>query len=124
MEDQQANTSQQANTPQDAQQARESNERIVALIQAKIKELNTNYNFSMQYHDIIQKILSTLEEQTYEKINNSLSDCFGYLNFFKDSSELYSKFAEQIHNSNKTITFSDKKPKIGDTFLSTVMQST
>ena len=124
MEDQQTNTSQQANTPQDAQQARESNERIVALIQAKIKELNTNYNFSMQYHDIIQKILSNFEEQTYEKINNSLSDCFGYLNFFKDSSELYSKFAEQIHNSNKTITFSDKKPKIGDTFLSTVMQST
>ena len=48
MEDQQTNTSQQANTPQDAQQARESNERIVALIQEKIKELNTNYNINFK----------------------------------------------------------------------------
>ena len=121
MEEQQANDN---NTPQNADQRRENNEKIVALIQEKIKELNTNFNFSMQYHDIIQKIFTNLEEQTYEKINNSLNDCFGYLNFFKDSSELYSKFAEQIQNCNKAITFTNKKPKIGDDFLSTLMQST
>ena len=106
------------------QQKRENNEKVVALIQEKIKELNTNFNFALQYHDIIQKIFATLEEQTFEKINNSLNDSVGYLNFFKDSSELYSKFAEQIQNSNKSITFSNKKPKIVDDFLSTLMQST
>ena len=120
---QKEDTEKQAKEEQQKKKQDEKN-RIISAIKEKIKELNTHYTFSLQYHDLIQKILTNLEEQTYEKINNSLNDCFGYLHFFKDSSDLYSKFAEQIQNSNKLITFTEKKPKMNDDFLSTVMQST
>ena len=102
----------------------EENARIVSLIKEKIKKLNGYYNFCLQYEEIIYKILLTLDESTYEKIYNSLDDNFNYLYFFKNSSELYSNFAEEIQNCNKLITFSQKKPKMTDDLLSNVMQNT
>ena len=128
-EQQKENKAQKEDTEKQAKEKKQKKKqdeknRIITAIKEKIKELNTHYTFSLQYHELIQKILTNLEEQTYEKINNSLNDCFGYLHFFKDSSDLYSKFAEQIQNSNKLITFTEKKPKMNDDFLSTVMQST
>ena len=102
----------------------EENARIVSLIKEKIKKLNGYYNFCLQYEEIIYKILLTLDESTYEKINNSLDDNFNYLYFFKNSSELYSNFAEEIQNCNKLITFTQKKPKMTDDLLSNVMQNT
>ena len=103
---------------------REENNKIINMIKEKIKKLNTLYNFCLQYEDVIYKILMNLDESTYEKINNSFNDYFSYLNFFKSSSELYSKFADQIQNTNKIITFTEQKPKMTDNFLSNVMQST
>ena len=102
----------------------EENARIVSLIKEKIKKLNGYYNFCLQYEEIIYKILLTLDESTYEKIYNSLDDNFNYLYFFKNSAELYSKFAEEIQNCNKLITFTQKKPKMTDDLLSNVMQNT
>jgi len=102
----------------------EENARIVSLIKEKIKKLNGYYNFCLQYEEIIYKILLTLDESTYEKIYNSLDDNFNYLYFFKNSSELYSNFAEEIQNCNKLITFTQKKPKMTDDLLSNVMQNT
>ena len=102
----------------------EENARIVSLIKEKIKKLNGYYNFCLQYEEIIYKILLTLDESTYEKIYNSLDDNFNYLYFFKNSSELYSNFAEEIQNCNKLITFTQKKPKKTDDLLSNVMQNT
>jgi len=103
---------------------KEENDRIVGIIKDKIKKLNDYYNFCLQYEDVIYKILFNLDELTYEKITNSLDDSFNYLYFFKNSAELYSKFAEEIQNTNKLITFEEKKPKMTDEFLSNVMQST
>ena len=103
---------------------KEENDRIVGVIKDKIKKLNDYYNFCLQYEDVIYKILFNLDELTYEKITNSLDDSFNYLYFFKNSAELYSKFAEEIQNTNKLITFEEKKPKMTDEFLSNVMQST
>ena len=103
---------------------REENDRIVSLIKEKIKKLNSYYNFCLNYENIINKILLTLDELTYEKINNSLDDDFNFLYFFKNSAELYSKFAEEIQNCNKLITYTEKKPKMTDDFLSNVMQET
>lgn len=109
---------------QKQQKKKEENDRVISTIKEKIKQLNTSYDFSIQYLDLVHKIISNFDELTYEKINNSLSDCFNYLYFFKNSAELYSKFAEEIQNSNKLITFTDQKPKMTDNFLSNVMQNT
>ena len=103
---------------------KEENDRIVGVIKDKIKKMNDYYNFCLQYEDVIYKILYNLDELTYEKITNSLDDGFNFLYFFKNSAELYSKFAEEIQNCNKLITFDEKKPKMTDGFLSNVMQST
>ena len=103
---------------------KEENDRIVGVIKDKIKKMNDYYNFCLQYEDVIYKILYNLDELTYEKITNSLDDGFNFLYFFKNSAELYSKFAEEIQNCNKLITFEEKKPKMTDGFLSNVMQST
>lgn len=65
-----------------------------------------------------------MDELTYEKINNSLDDSFNYLYFFKNSADLYTKFSEQVQNSNKLIHFTEKKPRMNDDYLSNVMQST
>ena len=99
-------------------------EETIAIIKSKIKEIRTNYNFYNQYHDIIFKIIKSLEDLTYEKITNSVQDSLNYLSFFKNCSELYSKFAEQIKNSNKIITSTTQKPKMNDNFLNDVMQNT
>ena len=103
---------------------KEENDRIVGVIKDKIKKMNDYYNFCLQYEDVIYKILYNLDELTYEKITNSLDDGFNFVYFFKNSAELYSKFAEEIQNCNKLITFEEKKPKMTDGFLSNVMQST
>ena len=99
-------------------------EETIAIIKSKIKEIRTNYNFYNQYHDIIFKIIKSLEDLTYEKITNSVQDSLNYLSFFKNCSELYSKFAEQIKNSNKIITPPTQKQKMNDNFLNDVMQDT
>ena len=103
---------------------KEENDKIVGVIKDKIKKMNDYYNFCLQYEDVIYKILYNLDELTYEKISNSLDDGFNFVYFFKNSAELYSKFAEEIQNCNKLITFEEKKPKMTDGFLSNVMQST
>ena len=102
----------------------EGNDKVVLLVKEKIKKLNEYYNFCLHYEEIIHKILLTLDESTYEKITNSLDDYFNYLNFFKNSSELFSKFAGEIQNFNKFITFTQQKPKITNDFISKVMQNT
>ena len=99
-------------------------EETISSIKSKIKELKNNYNFYIHYHDLLFKIIRNLENLTYEKITNSVQDSFNYLSFFKNCSELYSKFAEQIKNSNKIITSTTEKPKMNDNFLCDVMQTT
>ena len=122
----QINAENQAKLEQEKQQKeiKAQKDKIVSIIKGKISQLVNNYNFTMHYEELLYKILFNLDELTYDKITNSLNDCFSYLHFFKNSSELYSKFAEQIQNSNKLITFTEKKPKINDDFLSGVMQNT
>ena len=118
------------NPPQPVQQnnnnnnINEENERTVGLIKSKIKEIKDKYNFSIQFYDLMNKILKLLQDLTYEKITNSVNECHSYFSFFKHSSELYSKFAEQINVSNNTIMSTVKVPKMNDDFLLGVMQKT
>ena len=102
---------------------KEEKEKTISIIKTKIKEIKKHYNFFIQYHDILFKIIKSLEDLTYEKISNSIHDSSNYLTFFKNSSELYSKFAEQINNTNNLINFS-KNPKMNDNFLNEIMQTT
>ena len=102
----------------------EENARIVSTIKSKIKEIKEKYNFSIQFYEIMNKILKNLQELTYEKITNSVNECNSYFSFFKHSSELYSKFAEQINVSNTSIMSTEKVPKMNDDFLLEVMQKT
>ena len=102
----------------------QENQQIVASIKSKIKEIKDKYNFTIQFYEIMNKILKNLQDLTYEKVTNSINECNNYFSFFKNSSELYSKFAEQINSSNNIIMSKVKAPKMNDDFLLEVMQKT
>jgi hypothetical protein len=106
------------------QNKKEEKENAILLAKSKIKELKENYNFYLQYHDILFNMINYLEKLAYEKISNSINDSFNYLTFFETSSEIYSKFAEQIKQSNDIIMSSKKLPKMNDNFLLEIMQNT
>ena len=113
------------NAPNEAAQRRNNEaQKTVDIIKSKIKDLRNNFNFSLQLYDIITKIIKNFQDLTYEKLANTINECSNYFSFFKNSSELYSKFAEQIHTSNSSIMSSLKVPKLGDNFLLGVMQKT
>ena len=113
------------NAPNDqAKKKSDENKKTVELIKSKIKDLRTNFNFSLQFYDIIMKIIKNIQDLTYEKLANSMNETSNYFSFFKHSSELYSKFAEQIHSSNNSIMSSLNVPKLNDNFLLGVMQKT
>jgi len=103
--------------------SKEEKEKVISIIKAKITELKNNYNFCIQYYDTLHKITNYLNELTYEKIKNSVNDSSSYLSFFKNSSELFSKFTEQINSSNNIIKFPEK-PKMNDNFLNNAIQAT
>ena len=106
------------------QNKKEEKENTILLVKSKINELKENYNFYRQYHDILFNMINYLEKLAYEKISNSINDSFNYLTFFETSSEIYSKFAEQIKQSNDIIMSSKKLPKMNDNFLLEIMQNT
>ena len=107
-----------------AKRRKEEAKKTVEIIRTKIKTLKNNFNFSLQFYDIITKIIKNFQDLTYEKLTNTIKETYNYFSFFKNSSELYSKFAEQIHTSNNTIMSSLNLPKLNDNFLLGVMQKT
>ena len=102
----------------------QENENTVEIIKTKIKELREKYNFSIQFYDTMNKILKNLQDSTYEKLTNSINEYLNYFSFFKNSSEMYSKFAEQIKISNSSIMSKENVSKLNDDFLLGVMQKT
>ena len=72
----------------------------------------------------MNKIIKYFQDFAYEKLTNTINEYYNYFSFFKNSSELYSKFAEQINISNNLIMSSLKVPKMNDNFLLGVMQRT
>jgi len=102
----------------------EEKEKSILTIKSKIIKLKKDYLFYLQYQEILFNIINYLEELTYEKITNSINDSFNYLSFFQSSSEIYSKFAEQIKNTNNIIISSKNLPKMNDNFLYEIMQNT
>ena len=117
---------QQGANPQNelAKRRKEETKKTIDIIRTKIKTLRDNFNFSLQFYDIITKIIKNFQDLTYEKLTNTINETYNYFSFFKNSSELYSKFAEQIHTSNNTIMSSLNLPKLNDNFLLGVMQKT
>jgi len=101
---------------------KEEEEKTKSIIKSKIKEVKNNYNFCIQYDNILFKIIKYLDHLTYERISNSIEDNLNFLSFFKNSSDLYTKFIEQIKISNSIILNSPEKPKINDKFLNEHMQ--
>ena len=99
-------------------------EETINIIKSKIKELRNNFNFYIQYHDLLFKIISSLENLTYEKISSSIYDYIKYQNFFKRLSDYYTKFEEGIKISTEILKSSTEKPKMNDKCLDEIMQST
>ena len=114
----------QINTPLNNDLHRQEEERIVEIIKLKIKNIREKYNFSIQYSDIIQKIIKSFHEQTYTKLSHSINESLNFITFFKDSAELYTKFSKQIQETNNLIMSSQKKEKLNDNLLLEVMQKT
>ena len=103
---------------------KEENNKTVEIIKSKIKDLTAKFNFCMKYYGIMNKIITVLKDLTYEKLTNSINECFNYFSFFKHSSELYSSFAERIKETNSSIMSSLNIPKMNDNFLLGEMQKT
>ena len=99
-------------------------QKSILLVKSKINELKNNYNFYIQYHNILFNMITYLQNLTYEKITNSINDSGNYLTFFQETSELYSKFAEEIKKSNDIIMSSKKLPKMNDNILLESLQNT
>ena len=105
-------------------QRQEEENKIIEIIKSKIKFLREKYDFSLQFHDIITKILKTFQDLTYNKLSHSIKESLNFITFFKDSSELFSKFAKQIQDTNNIIMSSKKEEKLNDNILLEAMQKT
>ena len=105
-------------------QRQEEENKIIEIIKSKIKILREKYDFSLQFHDIITKILKTFQDLTYNKLSHSIKESLNFITFFKDSSELFSKFAKQIQDTNNIIMSSKKEEKLNDNILLEAMQKT
>ena len=114
----------QINTPLNNDLHRQEEEKIIETIKLKIKNIREKYNFSIQYSDIIQKIIKSFHEQTYTKLSHSINESLNFITFFKDSAELYTKFSKQIQETNNLIMSSEKQEKLNDNLLLDVMQKT
>lgn len=99
-------------------------EEVILLIKSKIEQVKDKYKFCLQNHDIIFEILKSLENLAFEKISNSIDDNCNFLNFFKASSDIYSRFCEEIKKSNNGIMSSLEKPKMGSNLVLEAMQNT
>ena len=99
-------------------------ENTINIIKTKIKFLREKYNFSLQYHEIIQKIMKYYTDLTFNKLNNSIKEILNYITFFKESTEAYANFAKQIKVSNNIIMSIKKDDKIDDNILLESMQNT
>ena len=102
----------------------EEDKKTISIIKSKIKDLKEKYNFCIQFHDIMTKILNSIQELTYEKIKNSTNESLNYFKFFKNLCELYTKFAEDMKLSNNIIMSSANLPKMNDNILLNVMKKT
>ena len=102
----------------------EEKEKSISTFKSKINELKKNYNFYIKYRDILFSMIDYLEKLTYEKLNNSIRDSCNYLTFFQETSDIYTKFAEEIKKSNDIIMSSKKLPKMNDNILLEAMQNT
>ena len=129
----QQNNNQENAQAQNAEQLRRNNiidlrrqeeEKIVEIIKIKIGYIREKYNFSIQFSDAIQNIIKCFQDHTYTKLTHSINESLNFITFFKDSAELYSKFAKQIQETNNLIMSSQKHEKLNDNILSEVMQKT
>jgi len=102
----------------------EEDGKTISIITLKVKELKERYNFCIQFYDIMTKILNNLQNLTYEKLKNSTNESLNYFKFFKNSCELYTKFAEDMKLSNNIIMSSANLPKLNDNILLSVMKKT
>ena len=103
----------------------EEDRKVVELIKSKIHLLLDKYIFSIQFSEIILKILKCFQDLIYVKLTNSLNEILNFIPFFKDFSDTYAKFAKQIKDANNIIKASKKEEeKLSDNTLFDVMQKT
>ena len=102
----------------------EEENKVIEIIKSKIKYLREKYDFCLQFEEIILKILKSFQDLTYTKLTASIKESLNFITFFKESSELYSKFAKQIQETNNIIMSSKKVEKLSDNVLLDVMQNT
>ena len=105
-------------------QRREEERKLVELLKTKVKFLREKYDFSINFCEIILKIIKSFQDQTYIKLSRSINESLNFITFFNNSADLYSKFAKQIQDSNNIIMSSKKEEKLNDNILLDVMQKT
>ena len=97
---------------------------VVNIIRAKIKYLREKYAFSNKFEEIMIKVLKTFQDLIYSKLSHSINESLNFITFFKDSADIYSKFAKQIQETNNIIISTKKEAKLNDNLLLDVMQKT
>ena len=102
----------------------EEDKKVVENIKSKIKFLQEKYTFSIQFYDIILKIMKSFHDLTYSKLSHSIKESLNFITFFKESSDIYSHFAKQIQDTNNIIMSPKKEEKLSDNILLNVMQNT
>ena len=101
----------------------EEERKIVDLIKSKIHLLLDKYIFSIRFSEIIIKILKFFQDLTYIKLTNSINEILNFVAFFKDSCDIYAKFANQIKETNNIIKPTKKEEeKLNDKTLFNVIQ--
>lgn len=105
-------------------QRQEEERKIVELLKTKVKFLREKYDFSINFCEIILKLIKSFQDQTYIKLSRSINESLNFITFFNNSADLYAKFAKQIQDSNNIIMSSKKEEKLNDNILLEVMQKT
>ena len=95
------------------------------IINSKVKEMREKYVFSLSYSYGLLQILKFLYYNIFERIENNINETKIYAKVFKEISQFYQNFSNQIIKSNSLLKNTNTKaPKIFDAGINGILEST
>ena len=95
------------------------------IINSKVKEMREKYVFSLSYSYGLLQILNFLYNNIFERIENNINETKIYAKVFKEISQFYQNFSNQIIKTNNLLKSSNTKaPKIFDAGINSILEST
>ena len=95
------------------------------IINSKVKEMREKYVFSLSYSYGLLQILKYLYDNVFERIENNINETKIYAKVFKEISQFYQNFSNQIIKSNSLLKNTNTKaPKIFDAGINGILEST